>query len=191
MFTKDDHLIPTITILFYTGKEKWDGALELSELFKDTGYMDVFASYMVKAPLNLISIYDVKNTEKYHSSLRKIFEVLPYTESEDDLKGYLAKHEEEYSDIDRAAARVLSLLMDLEIPMITRENEEEDGNMCKAIEEMRQSSKAEGVAEGLATGLAEAKKQIIQNMLKKLLSTEVIADLTGVPLEEVQRIAAN
>ena len=55
--------------------------------------------------------------------------------------------------------------------------------MCKAIEEMRQSSKAEGVA--------ETKKQIIQNMLKKFLSTEAIADLTGVPLEEVQRIATN
>lgn len=191
MFTKDDRLIPTITILFYTGKEKWDGALELNGLFEDTDYMDIFAPYMVKAPLNLLSIYDVKNTEKYRSSLRKIFEILPFTESEDDLKDYLAKHQEEYSDIDSAATRVLSLLMDLEIPVAAGQNEEEDGNMCKAIEEMRQSSKEEGLAEGLATGLAEAKKQIIQNMVGQSLSPEEIADLTGIPLEEVEKIAVN
>lgn len=183
MFTKNDHLIPTITILFYTGKEKWDGALELDGLFEDTGYADMLEPYMVKAPLNLISIYDVKNTEKYRSSLRKIFDVLPFTEHEEDLRGYLAKHQDEYSDIDRATARVLSLLMDLEIPIETGQNEEEDGNMCKAIEEMRQSSKAEGLAEG--------KRQIIQNMLQKSLSLEEIADLTGVPLETVQDMAEN
>lgn len=52
-------------------------------------------------------------------------------------------------------------------------------NMCKAIEEMRQSAREEGRAE------------IIHNMLKKSLSLEEIADLTGIPLEEVEKIAAN
>ena len=183
MFTKEDRLIPTITILFYTGKETWDGALELSGLFGDTGYAKELAPCMVKAPLNLISIYDVKYTEKYHSSLRKIFEILPFVDSKEELEGYLDCHQEEYSSIDSAAARVLSLLMDLEISVKDTQYKEEGGNMCKAIEEIRQSSRAEGLAEG--------KQQIIQNMLNKGLSPEEVANLTDVPLETVQSIAAN
>ena len=51
--------------------------------------------------------------------------------------------------------------------------------MCKALEEMKQDA------------IEEGKTEIIQNMLNKSLSPEEIADLTGVPLEKVQIIAAN
>ncbi len=180
MFTKEDCLIPTITIIFYTGKEKWDGPLEFSGLFDDSGYLDVLLPYMVKASLNLISIYNVKNTERYHSSLRQIFELLPFTESETELNNYLFNHRKEYSNIDRAAGRLLSLLLDLEWTVEVRQSIKEDSiDMCKAIEEMKRSSKAEG------------EQGIVRNMLNKKLSPEEVADLTGVPLETVLKIAAD
>ena len=76
------------------------------------------------------------------------------------------------------------MLIDLELPdEVEQSGTEEKVNMCKALEEMRQDA--------IEEGKAETKQQIIQNMLGQSLSPEEIADLTGIPLEEVEKIAAN
>lgn len=180
MFTKDDKLIPTITIVFYTGKERWDGAMDLNGLFGNEEGLNSLLPYMVKAPLNLLCLYDVKDTYLYRSSLRKIFDLMPYTEDGEALKEYVNTHELEYSSIDSAASRVLSLLLDMELTVQSKENEKGGGdNMCEAIRQIKESSRAEG------------RQEVILNMLSKNLSLEQIADLTGVALETVQEIANN
>ncbi len=184
MFTKEDKLIPTITIVFYTGKESWDGAMNLDGLFDRLDGLDVLLPYMVRAPLNILHLYDVKNTYRYRSSLKKIFDLMPFTEDEVELQKYVDAHEEEYSVIDDAASRVLSMLLDLDFSMQYSDGERlGEDNMCEAIRQMRESSKAEGKAEG--------KAEVIRNMLGKKLSLEEIADLTGVALEVVVEIADN
>lgn len=188
MFTKEDYLIPTITIIFYTGREQWDGAMDLGELFEENGYTDILSSYMVKAPLNLISIYDVKDTSKYHSSLRQVFELMPFTDDKNAMSEHLDKNREIYSKVDDATARLLSMLLDLDILSKKSEDGKESGfNVCKAVEDMKRDSKEEGIAEGLEEG----KREIVLNMLAKKLSPEKIADLTGISLETVKQIAEN
>lgn len=124
--------------------------------------------------------YDVKNTYRYRSSLKKIFDLMPFTEDENALKQYIVTHEENYSAIDSAESRVLSMLLDLELSVQSQGNQKEgEDNMCEAIRQMRESSKAEG------------KQEIIRNMLGKKLSLEEIADLTGVALDVVVEIADN
>ena len=51
--------------------------------------------------------------------------------------------------------------------------------------------KKEGLAEGLAEGekkLLEAKTETAKKMLGKNIPVEVVADCTGLPLEEVERL---
>ena len=140
--------------------------------------------YMVKAPLNVLHLYDAKNTDRYRSSLRKIFDLMPFTEDENELKYFIDTHQEVYSEIDSAAGRVLSMLLDLDLSVQSQNEKKEGGdNVCEAIRQMRESSKAEG--------RIEAKQEVIRNMLLKNLSCEEIADLTGVALEAVQEIADN
>ncbi len=67
-FKKEDELLPTITIVFYTGKERWDAARDLKGLFGASPYLEEMLPFMVAAPLNLISVYDVEDTTKYHGS---------------------------------------------------------------------------------------------------------------------------
>lgn len=180
MFAKADKLTPTITIVFYTGKENWDGVMDLNGLFDDVEGLNFLLLYMVKAPLNLLCLYDVKNTYRYRSSLRKIFDLMPYTKNEDTLKQYIDTHEETYSSIDDATSRVLSMLLDLDLSVQSYSDEKKgEDNMCEAIRQMRESSKAEG------------RQEVILNMISKNLSLEQIADLTGVALETVQEIANN
>ena len=66
--------------------------------------------------------------------------------------------------------------------------------MCRLLEEMRnetaEKAKAEGKAEGRAEGKAEERVSTAQKMLARGRdSIEEIAEMTGLSLEEVQKLA--
>ncbi|MDF2663165.1 MAG: Rpn family recombination-promoting nuclease/putative transposase, partial [Paenibacillus sp.] len=55
----------------------------------------------------------------------------------------------------------------------------------------RNSLIAEGKAQGRAEGRAEGKKEIAKQMLAKGLEPALIAELTGLPLDEIREMAKN
>lgn len=177
MFTKEDQLTPTITIVFYTGKEKWDGELHLDGLFKRTEYSSMLLSYLVKAPLNLISLYDAKHTEQYRSSLKRIFELMPFTDNGEELVRYVNDHQEEYSAIDHAASRVLSALLDLDLQVQSKNQDEEECNVCEAVRQIKENAKAEGEIKGRIFAYHDMG-----------LSTKEIAQKVGITEQEVETI---
>lgn len=62
--------------------------------------------------------------------------------------------------------------------------------MCKAMEDMRKESLEEGKKEGLKEGLKEGKRETALTMLKAgRYSQEEIAEVTGLPIEEVRALA--
>ncbi len=185
-FKKEDRLIPTITLVFYTGQEPWDGAVELAELYEASPYLDKLLPHMVSAPLNLISVYNVQDTEKYHGSLKEVFELLHFVEDGEGMLSYVRNHEEAYSKLDEATMRLLSVLIHLDFPE-KRSNKEEDTDMCKALEDIKQM----GIAEGRVEGEAEIKKSIILTMLSKGISCEEISSLTDIPLELIKQVQHN
>ena len=60
----------------------------------------------------------------------------------------------------------------------------------KAIEELLNESRAEGLAEGREEARAEMKTSIISNMLRKNYSADTIAEMTDFPIQEIKKIAA-
>jgi predicted transposase/invertase (TIGR01784 family) len=48
--------------------------------------------------------------------------------------------------------------------------------------------KAEGLAEGLAKGKVEASNQIALNMLRSNMAVDLVAQLTGLTLKQVQKL---
>ena len=175
MFTRDDRLIPTITIIFYTGEEAWDGVSNLDGLFEDVEELELLLPYMVRAPLNVLHLYNVKNTERYRSSLKKIFDLMPYIKNGEALQDYMDTHEEEYSAIDSAASRVLASLLDLDLPVQSGNEEKEDGtNMCEAVRQIKESSKAEGRTEGRIAAYHEMGLSVLEISQKVDLSEEEV-----------------
>jgi len=125
--------------------------------------------YMVKAPLNVLHLYDVKNTYQYRSSLKKIFDLMPFTEDGNALKQYVNNHEDVYSHIDSAASRVLSMLLDLDLSVQSEDEEKEGENsVCEAIRQIKEEGKVEAFYE-------------------MGLSPEEIAQRIGITLEEVEK----
>ena len=85
-FTVEDRLTPTITLIFYTGREKWDAARDLTGLFPDSEDTKKMLPFLGNWTLHVISVYDVEHTEKYAGSLRQVFDLLKYV---DDVKELL------------------------------------------------------------------------------------------------------
>lgn len=182
-FKKEDELLPTITIVFYTGKERWDAARDLKGLFGASPYLEEMLPFMVAAPLNLISVYDVEDTTKYHGSLKKVFDLLRYTEDKDAMSEYLDSHAEAYSRLDEATARMVAFLLNLDLSDEEEMQLKEGGlDMCKALEDMKKEAEEKGIAVG--------EIKIILSMLGKGMSCEEVSSLTDVPLERVTQIAA-
>ena len=66
--------------------------------------------------LHVISVYDVEHTEKYTGSLRQVFDLLKYVDDGKAMLSFVEQHDEEYTHLDKVAMRLLSELIDLELP---------------------------------------------------------------------------
>ena len=56
-------------------------------------------------------------------------------------------------------------------------------------QEILLAGKAEGIAEGEAKGLAKATNQIAINMLRSNISVDVVAQVTGLTVKQVQKLS--
>ena len=54
---------------------------------------------------------------------------------------------------------------------------------------MKNAAKREGRAEGIAEGEHKAKLETARNLLAEGITQDIIAKCTGIPLEEVQKLA--
>ena len=169
-FTKDDRLIPTVTIVFYTGQKKWDAALTLSDLFDINPFTEKLMPHMINAPLNIISVFDVKDAGRFKSNLRYVFELLRYADDEKEFQKCLDENAEVYSSLDKETTMLIEMLVNMRLPEKADEGEEEK-SMCKAIEDMCASAQERGKLEGKMEGKIEGKLEGIRGtveILKKL-----------------------
>lgn len=123
---------------------------------------------------------DLVNFSVFHTSMRQVFELLPYRKDKQQL---LTKLEEnpEYKHLDRDSLELLSLLLNAPTIWENREKyimntdnhinseEMEEYNMCQAIRELIEDGKLEGKL--------EERLEAITKLLKKGLSKDFILDL--------------
>lgn len=88
--------------------------------------------------------------EKFSSSLREVLGCIKYSNDKEKLASFIRNNTRMTLEIN--AARVIQAITKVTIDL-SEETEEVD--MCKAIEDMMQDSRAEGLAEGMEKGKAE------------------------------------
>lgn len=187
-FSEDDRLVPTVTLVFYTGQEEWNAALNLNQLYSAVPYREEFFPHMMSAPLNVLSAYHVEHTEWYAGRIRKVFDLLKYYDDGEKLMDYLTEHREEYIGLDEATNRLLGFMMDLDLSTENGQEESGGGDMCKAVEDIRNIGVQQGVQLGVQQGKQKGIQEIVLTMLKKGKTCEEISDLTDIPLETVTLI---
>ena len=87
--------------------------------------------------------------------------------------------ERRFQTLDHLAADVINACTNSKLPLAA--NEEDDVNMCQAIDEIREDSRNEGRAE-------KAKEMAIALLKKNIMTLAEIAELTKLSIEEVNAL---
>ena len=71
-----------------------------------------------------------------------------------------------------------------------RIQENYDMTMETAIDEAREEGLEQGLERGLEQGLEQGRKQLIREMVSRGMTPELISDMTGLSLDEIQSMLA-
>ena len=158
-YLKKDHIIPVITLVIHFGAEEWDGPLSLHEMMS-TRDMELL-SFVENYRIHLID--PAKLTEeqlnKFSTSMREVIGYIKYSKNKDKLLEFLRT--DAHRSIEMNAARVIKTITNTPIEV---SEEEEEIEMCKAIEDLIAESEARGRAEGETRGEAKGMIEICLDM---------------------------
>lgn len=153
-----------------------DGAKSLREMIDLPEEDEELRQEMLKRiPDYRIQVYDL-NKERdftaFQTSLKTVFEFYNIRKNKDELRNYMDTHREEIEELDRESKFFLATMLGqkkLRKKLLKKETMQEEGSMCKAIDDMLEDSWNDGLEkgreEGKAEGRAEAEKIIAE--LKK------------------------
>lgn len=184
-FAKSDKLIPVVTLVFYTGSERWDAGMSLWDMLDMKLSDQRLYPYIGNWPLNLVEFQNIQNTEKYHSDLKLVLDVLQHRNNTEDLRNFINENSQ-YHNLDVDTFMVISKFMNID-GMINEEaenfiNEEGGIDMCEAVKGIYEEGREEGREEGLRLA-----KRIFEKKLTGL-SAEEIAREENIDIETVQKI---
>lgn len=199
-FYREDRILPVITLVLYFGTAPWDGPRSLKEMMRWTG--EEAEKYIQDYRLNLIIPAEMEDEEieKLQSSLREVFYFLKYAGDWKKLEKIL-EDDERFQSLETEAATVIRELTNTEIEI---KEEQEEQNMCKAIEQMKEKERKIGLEDGKRIGLEDGKRigledgkrigrelgeaEIILRMYQKGYGSEQIAEMTDMEEERVKAI---
>lgn len=193
--TREQKLLPLITLVVYFGTDPWDGPLSLHEMLhvEQPEILKYAADYKVQ----LVAPYNLSDAElgKFQSNLKQVLSFIKY--EKDKTKILELMQDDSFRTLDKDAAEVINTCTRLKLNL---EEHEKEGcvNMCQAIEEIIQDRIEEERA-----GMCQAIEEIIQDRIEEELTDErktfaakllkdatfavsKIAELTGLSEQEVQ-----
>ena len=137
--SKEDKLIPVITLVVYLGANRWDGPRTLHEMFdiKDERILQYVNDYK----LNLIEPAAIEDTTKFQSDFRYVMDFIKHSKDKEKLKEMLEKNKEFFSRVPYETAMLIKHCADVDVRV---KEEKEETNMCKAIEDMKEEAREEG-----------------------------------------------
>lgn len=188
--TKDDKLLPVISIVFYTKNSKdWNGSKSLYDMLDIEPDMPGFSEIKKLIPdyhLNLVEINDINDVKKFKTSLQHIFALLKLNKDKKALYQYTQDNREALRTMDylekQAAYILLGEQKRIEQALIAYTDEEkEEMEVCQAIDELIRDGEERGEERGQALGLLCCIEKLIINLKCDL---EQACNLQDITLEE-------
>ena len=149
-FLKEDCIKPVITLVIHFGAEEWDGPLSLHEMMSvsDIEILSFVENYRIHLidPAKLTE----EQLDHFSTSLKEVMGYIKYSKNKEQLLKFLQT--DTHRSIEMNAVRVIKTITNTPIEV---SEEEEEIEMCKAIEDLIAESEARGRAEGEVRGRAE------------------------------------
>ncbi len=159
-FYKSDRLVPVITLVVFFSAEPWDGPRCIHDMFSvdDPRILSFVPDYRI----NLIAPGEMSDEElgKFATSLREVLLFIKHSKDKDRLHA-LVSEDHRFRSVEGTAAKVIRTVTGSELKF--SDEGEEESDMCKALEDMRNDALAEGrtlgIAEGRTLGIAEGRAE--------------------------------
>lgn len=149
---KEWKFAPVIPLIIYLGKdEAWDAATTLYELLDIDENLKPFVN---NYKINLYDYHDSKDFSKFKTENRFLFELLSNRNNQEKIETIFHEAYHDY-DLDRRASETLLKLADINIDLDSikvYENGKEKYDVCKAIDDMKQTAREEGFKSGVQQG---------------------------------------
>ena len=181
-FHKADKLRPVITLVVHFGAEPWDGATSLYEM------MDLprkeMRDFIQDYKIHLIdpAAIEPEELEKFSTSLREVIGCIKYSNDKEKLSSFIRNNPR--MTVERNAARVIQAITKVTIDL---SEETEKVDMCKAIEDMMQDSRAAGKAEGRTEGILFALTGLVRDGVLSIKDAAFRANMTESAFEAVMK----
>ena len=177
-FKKDSRLHPVITFVLYSGEKPWDGARSLHEILDFTGVPESLKEMTPDYKINIIEIRNLENTKVFQTDVKQVFDFIRLSGDKEALLK-LVEGDDGYHHMDEDAFEVITTYTnskELQEQMEKMQQESRKGekkDMCKAIRDLMDDSRAEGLAmgrekgriEGRAEGQAEGRMEMLRLFL--------------------------
>ena len=158
-YLKEDHIRPVITLVIHFGAEEWDGPLSLHEMMstRDMELLSFVENYRIHLidPAKLTE----EQLDQFSTSLKEVMGYIKYSKNKEELLKFLQT--DTHRSIEMNAVRVIKTITNTPIEV---SEEEEEIEMCKAIEDLIAESEARGRAEGETRGEAKGMIEICLDM---------------------------
>lgn len=151
-FTKNDKIIPVITITLYLGLKPWDGPRKLTDMMAnlDERLLQFVSDYNI----NLVDPAEISDFDKFRTELKQLLEVLHNSYDREKLQDIIQK-DERFKSLNRETVDAINTFAGTNIEV----NEDEEViDMCKAWEDQKEA----GIQEGRKVGIKEGRKAGIQ-----------------------------
>lgn len=171
-FTKEDRLIPGLTIVLYMGVEPWDGPKCLKDMLDLSGLPESMILQIGDYSLYIIDVRRYQEYEKFTTDLKYVFGFLQRDQSGDALYQYVNEHKEAFSHLAEDAfdliAQYSGSWQKLKVYKNDSYKKEGEFDMCKAIDDLMEKSEKRGYDSGYDNGYGNGNMQGILFVIKNM-----------------------
>ena len=189
---RSDRLHPVYTICLYSGEEPWDGPRKLSDMMEfdpeDENLRVLFEEYH----LHLFCINEQNGFDTFHSGLRQLFCAMNCRKDKERMAELMKN--EAYAHLSKETWEAIAVMTDNAAMLQkkdkykTENGEEEEYNMCQALEELMEERESMGERRGRNEGNLEKMKTVVRNMLDRGYEIEDICAIAGCEASFVEEV---
>lgn len=187
-FYKGDKLIPILTIVFYYGNKKWDGPINLYDMFDipNDELGNILKEYV---PNYWINLFDVQNSDisyQFRSDLQILVDMIRYRRDKSKLLRCIDENKDYFSNLDTDTYQAIQVFLNFTKEMKSK-IKAADGkgryNMCEALLEYYQ----DGVNEGTEQSMNAVIKTIHKYVPSKEKAVFEVIECLGVDKAAAQK----
>ncbi len=150
-----DRLVPTVTLVFFHGKGKWEAATSLQELLDMSGMDETLRMMAGDYRIRVINLAELKE-ENFETGLRELAGMYKRRENKEEMRRYCMENRERFQKMDEETYDVICTVLQLgaleDKKEGSRRQEKGEIDMCKAFEDWAKEEQEKGRKEGEKKG---------------------------------------